>query len=246
MKSHFAASIVMSPRRLRDTEKQLKRTRITCPHTSHKKLLAAPSFHTLAESHSRENSRDRTRAFGTRNQNVDPGFPTFWLTTCRIGSCQKSRTIGIGLEGRLRLITRGKKGCSARFSRAHDRAIPLFRTDPSIFESRRTAWLVRSHLLLEWNGPAEAPAWTCLECQLSDHSRDAKALRDRFLQKLNLDFDSPEAPPDKIAVETQWPGVAGIYELKAKLERNVILSLRLPELDFIAQLAFAPGLALFP
>src|ERR1035441_9488512 len=104
----------------------------------------------------------------------------------------------------------------------------LFRTDPVIFESRRTAWLIRTHLLLEWNRPAEALAWTCLECQLSTESRDARALRDRLLRQLNLDFDPPETP-DNIAVETQWPGVAGMYEFKAKLERDVILSLRFPE-----------------
>jgi SpoVK/Ycf46/Vps4 family AAA+-type ATPase len=48
------------------------------------------------------------------------------------------------------------------------------------------------------------------------------------LRQLNLDFDPPETP-DNIAVETQWPGVAGMYEFKAKLERDVILSLRFPE-----------------
>ena len=50
-----------------------------------------------------------------------------------------------------------------------------------------------------------------------------------MLRQLNLDFDPPESLPDKIAVETKWPGVAGMYELKAKLERDIILSLRFPE-----------------
>ena len=98
-----------------------------------------------------------------------------------------------------------------------------------IFESRRTAWLIRTHLLLEWNRPAEALAWTCLECQLSSESRDAKALRDRLLRQLNLDFGTSESPSDQIALETQWPGVAGMYELKASLERDVIGCLRSPE-----------------
>ena len=129
-----------------------------------------------------------------------------------------------------RLISRGKKAAALAFlEQTIERSLPLFRTDRAIFESRRTAWLVRTHLLLEWNRPAEALAWTCLECQLSAESRDAKALRDRLLRQLNLDFEPTEAPPDQIAVETQWPGVAGMYELKAKLERDVILSLRYPE-----------------
>ena len=38
-----------------------------------------------------------------------------------------------------------------------------------------------------------------------------------------------ETSADAIASETQWPGVAGMYEVKAKLERDVILSLKFPE-----------------
>lgn len=129
-----------------------------------------------------------------------------------------------------RLISRGKKTATLAFlEQTIERSLPLFRTDRAIFESRRTAWLIRTHLLLEWNRPAEALAWTCLECQISQSSRDAKALRDRLLRQLNLDFEPTEAAPDQIAVETQWSGVAGMYELKAKIERDVILSLRYPE-----------------
>lgn len=129
-----------------------------------------------------------------------------------------------------RLISRGKKAAAlALLEQTIERSLPLFRTDPTIFESRRTAWLIRTHLLLEWNRPAEALAWTCLECQLSKESRDAKALRDRLLRQLNLDFEKTDQPPAHIATETQWPGVAGMYELKAKLERDVILGLRYPQ-----------------
>ena len=129
-----------------------------------------------------------------------------------------------------RMISRGKKAAALAFlEQTIERSLPLFRADRAIFESRRTAWLIRTHLLLEWNRPAEALAWTCLECQISESSRDAKALRDRLLRQLNLDFEPAEAPPDQIAIETQWPGVAGMYELKAKIERDVILGLRYPE-----------------
>lgn len=129
-----------------------------------------------------------------------------------------------------RMISRGKKAAALAFlEQTIERSLPLFRADRAIFESRRTAWLIRTHLLLEWNRPAEALAWTCLECQISESSRDAKALRDRLLRQLNLDFEPTEVPPDQIAIETQWPGVAGMYELKAKIERDVILGLRYPE-----------------
>jgi transitional endoplasmic reticulum ATPase len=60
-------------------------------------------------------------------------------------------------------------------------------------------------------------------------SPDAKALRDRLLRQLNLDFEQTDDSPGQIAIETQWPGVAGMYELKSKLERDLILALRYPE-----------------
>lgn len=129
-----------------------------------------------------------------------------------------------------RLISSARKTAALAFLEGTiERSLPLFIADRMIFESRRTAWLIRTHLLLEWNRPAEALAWTCLECQLSSESRDAKALRDRLLRQLNLDFGTSESPSDQIAVETQWPGVAGMYELKASLERDVISCLRFPE-----------------
>lgn len=147
----------------------------------------------------------------------------------RLGS-EQSNYLSPRWHDRLsRLISRGRKADALAFLEdTIERSLPLFRTDRTIFESRRSAWLIRTHLLLEWNRPAEALAWTCLECQLSD-SRDAKALRDRLLRQLNLDFDRPEEPPVSIAAETQWPGVAGMYELKAKLERDLILSLKSPQ-----------------
>lgn len=129
-----------------------------------------------------------------------------------------------------RLIARGKKTAALAFlERTIEHSLPLFRTDRVVFEYRRTAWLIRTHLLLEWNRPAEALAWTCLECQLSAESRDARVLRDRLLRQLSLDFEPMETSADAIATETQWPGVAGMYEVKAKLERDVILSLKFPE-----------------
>ena len=82
-----------------------------------------------------------------------------------------------------RLVSAGRKATALAFlERTIERSLPLFRADRAIFESRRTAWLIRTHLLLEWNRPAEALAWTCLESQLSA-SPDAKALRDRLLRQ---------------------------------------------------------------
>jgi len=127
------------------------------------------------------------------------------------------------------ILSRRKTAALAFLEETIERSLPLFISDRMIFESRRTAWLIRTHLLLEWNRPAEALAWTCLECQLSSGSRDAMALRDRLLRQLNLDFGASEASSEHIAVATQWPGVAGMYELKASLERDVISCLRFPE-----------------
>src|SRR5665213_4064323 len=75
-----------------------------------------------------------------------------------------------------KLIAKGKKVAALAFlEKTIEHSLPLFRTDRVVFEYRRTARLIRTHLLLEWNRPAEALAWTCLEWQLSAESRDARA-----------------------------------------------------------------------
>ncbi|HUX67227.1 MAG TPA: ATP-binding protein [Terriglobales bacterium] len=129
------------------------------------------------------------------------------------------------------LVARGKRAAALAFlEKTVADHLPLFASDRGVFEARRSAWLIRTHLLLEWGRPAEALAWTCLECELASSAGargEAKALRDRLIEQLRLDFSSAPAPI--IAAESQWPGVAGMFELKATLERDLITPLRYPE-----------------
>jgi SpoVK/Ycf46/Vps4 family AAA+-type ATPase len=134
-------------------------------------------------------------------------------------------------ESLSRLVASGKKAAAlALLERAIGETLPLFAADPAVFAPRRAAWLVRTQLLLEWGRPAEALAWTCLECQLAtspEAAGDAKALRDRLLRQLRLDFPGQSTPV--IATESQWPGVAGMFDLRAVLERDLITPLRYPD-----------------
>ena len=145
-----------------------------------------------------------------------------------------------------RLIVGGRKNAALDFlESAVQWTPPLFNGDPMVFEARRTAWLIRTQLLLEWNRPAEALAWACLECQLSPESPEAEALRDRLLHQLNLDAGTSESQTDKGAAGTQWPGVAGMHELKANLERDVISCLRHPEEAIRYGISLPSGILLY-
>ena len=153
-----------------------------------------------------------------------------------VAPIQSGRSSDLRLSARLyerlsRLVAGGKKAAALAFlERAIGEVLPLFAADPAIFGARRTAWLVRTQLLLEWGRPAEALAWTCLECQLAPSPEavgEASALRDRLLRQLRHEF--PVEPGPAVAAESQWPGVAGMFDLRAVLERDLITPLRYPE-----------------
>ncbi len=153
-----------------------------------------------------------------------------------VAPIQAGRSADLRLSARLyerlsRLVAGGKRAAAlAYLEKAIGEVLPLFAADPVIFGARRTAWLVRTQLLLEWGRPAEALAWTCLECQLApspDAAGEASALRDRLLRQLRLEF--PTEPGPTVAAESQWPGMAGMFDLRAVLERDLITPLRYPE-----------------
>ena len=111
--------------------------------------------------------------------------------------------------------------------------MPLFWDDPAIQEDRRFAWLCRIDLLREWGRLSEALAWTCLECELNPGNIEAQALKERLKKTLHLRVKSTESPHKgfhKEPVEGPWSDVAGMREVKAILERDVILPLQEPEL----------------
>ncbi len=112
------------------------------------------------------------------------------------------------------------------------RRLPLFGAERGEAIARQGAWLARIQLLLEWGRPMEALAWICLEGELGERAGEvpsaARAARDWLLA--TLAGDAPAAQTAAVAKAVQWPGIAGRYEVKARLERDVVGPHRYPEL----------------
>ena len=125
------------------------------------------------------------------------------------------------------------QGQKARALKLLDRVIkydmPLFAGDSAVMEDRRVAWLYRIALLREWRRNFEALAWTCLECELNPSNVAALALKESLKESLAFQGnDSRSEKPQKGVNTGIWKGVAGMREVKALLERDVILPLKKP------------------
>jgi transitional endoplasmic reticulum ATPase len=129
-----------------------------------------------------------------------------------------------------RHIAYGQKGRALRLlEKVIERDMPLFENLPSVQENKRIAWLYRIDLLRDWGRLSEALAWTCLECELHPENLAAQILKDMLKESLHLQVKpSDEAPTVAIkkGVQGAWHGVAGMREVKAVLERDIILPLR--------------------
>lgn len=109
--------------------------------------------------------------------------------------------------------------------------LPLFRTPAEMEKQKRLAWLFKLDLLVDWGRPKEALAWACLECEIHPENVEAAALKERMLRGLRLRQDGVGTPRRRAAAQAAgcWGEVAGMRELKAMLERDVILPLQEPE-----------------
>lgn len=130
-----------------------------------------------------------------------------------------------------RLMAQGRVSDALRFlERMIEDDWGLFASLPEVQEQRRLAWLCRIDLLRESGRLAEALAWVCLECELNPDNISAQALKEQLKRLLSLRSTQrglPIAPP--VALH-DWEGVAGMRELKAVLERDILLPLQEPEL----------------
>ncbi|MDD5205385.1 MAG: ATP-binding protein [Desulfobacterales bacterium] len=129
-----------------------------------------------------------------------------------------------------RHIAYGQKGRALRvLEKVIERDMPLFNNLASVQENRRIAWLYRIDLLRDWGRLSEALAWTCLECELHSENLAAQVLKDVLKESLHLQVNpNVQAPtaPAKPVHKDFWPGVAGMRDVKAVLERDIILPLR--------------------
>ncbi len=105
----------------------------------------------------------------------------------------------------------------------------LFEDDPTFVDERRLAWLLRINLLMQFHRYREALAWVLYELELHPDRPVVLAMRARLRRILNLDAAKSEsdAASDKAY---EWSTVAGMRNVKAMLEHDVLLPLIEPEL----------------
>lgn len=80
----------------------------------------------------------------------------------------------------------------------------------------------------------EAIAWVCLEAELHPEDPKVLALKDWLMELYPYSlFDARRPTPDLLAafrrINTDWPDVAGMYEVKIQLHNDIVLPFRYPE-----------------
>lgn len=87
----------------------------------------------------------------------------------------------------------------------------------------RYAGYFRIQLLLEYEYYREALAWACLECELYPENVEALILRDRIKEKIKNLPKEKEQPIASPKLNSEWGNIVGMRELKAILERDLLL-----------------------
>lgn len=80
----------------------------------------------------------------------------------------------------------------------------------------------RVMLLRDWGMYRDALAYTCLECELYPDNANALAFKEYLIKYIKGLTDDSE-PLDKPSNKRSWIGVAGMKDLKAVFERDVVL-----------------------
>jgi transitional endoplasmic reticulum ATPase len=135
-----------------------------------------------------------------------------------------------------------------RVDRRIEDTMPLFQDCPWVLAERRLAWLYRIDILREAGCVTEALAWACLEVDLNPDNVTAAALKTRLKREAGLMSEDPESPlhtPVKRTARTSWNGVAGMRDLKAMLERDVILPFQEPEVYETYKVDLPNGILLY-
>jgi transitional endoplasmic reticulum ATPase len=130
-----------------------------------------------------------------------------------------------------------------------DNPLPLFKGEDWVIEERRLAWLYRTDLLRERDHLTEALAWVCLEVELHPDNVAAQALKERLKRDSNLlsnrDTNTAVNSTEPLHCQIQWLGIAGMRDLKAMLERDVILPLLEPEVYKKYRVTLPNGILLY-
>src|ERR1017187_1552108 len=121
----------------------------------------------------------------------------------------------------------------------------LFHSDINFQESRRLGWLMRIDLLREWGRLSEALAWTCFECEINPNNIAAIALKEQLKRYLKLVPEKTNYPKSEMQPILNWEGIAGMRELKAIFERDIILPLREPDIYKLYKVSLPNGVLLY-
>ena len=127
--------------------------------------------------------------------------------------------------------------------------LPLFQGEDWVLKERRLAWLYRIELLREWGKLTEALAWACLEVEMDPQNVAALAVKERLKREAGFlprrTSAGQAAEPSPAPSRSIWGGVAGMRDLKAMLERDVILPLQEPEIYARYRVTLPNGILLY-
>jgi len=146
------------------------------------------------------------------------------------------------------LLLRGKKADALRLlEKQIEDDGGLFHDENSFQENRRLGWLLRIDLLREWGRLSEALAWTCLECEINPTNVAAQALKEQLKRQLRLTSKNTiqKNETSRLQPSLKWDGVAGMRELKAIFERDIILPLHEPEIYELYKVSLPNGVLLY-
>jgi SpoVK/Ycf46/Vps4 family AAA+-type ATPase len=131
-----------------------------------------------------------------------------------------------------RLVARGRRASALKLlGHVIECDLPLFDLEGEVTADKRLAWLCRVDLLREDGRIMEALAWVCLECELRPDNVTAQAAKEHLKRLMRLGPSrKPTEPTPARHREALWPGVAGMREVRAIFERDVIYPLREPDL----------------
>jgi len=87
----------------------------------------------------------------------------------------------------------------------------------------------RIQLLLEWGFFREALAWACLECELYPENNEVIFIKENIKQKIRNLPSKNQEKKSKTNFKSIWGKIAGMRELKAIIERDLILPFSEPE-----------------
>ncbi len=82
---------------------------------------------------------------------------------------------------------------------------------------------------MEWRYYREALAWVCLECELYPDNNEVFFIKENIKQKIRNLPPKNQTKKSKTTINTFWGNIAGMRELKAIIERDLILPISEPE-----------------